>query len=157
MQGQITITLDPTDSVQVQAALALFQKLSGEAVAPQTLGTPLCVPLGKVELSEEPLCKTVTRTAKATKVSELKAEATVAEIKHEEVKAIVAEEVSKVLEEAKAEPTVKIEELRALLSKKVQEHREVIKKKLTEYGAGSISLLKTEFYQEMHTFLTSLK
>ena len=164
MKTEITITLDPTQPCQVQAALQLFQKLSGSTTQTDCPTIPAgaqAPPAVVAEIQETAVVKSKKEKEKP------KASATEKPAAH-----VV---VSDTLEPATLEPTIPevekkdavnpnagapqvitTQELRDLVSKKVKDHRDVMRAKLTELGAQNVSTLNESRYAEFKTFLDSL-
>lgn len=53
-------------------------------------------------------------------------------------------------------PKVSLQDLRTLLSSRVADHKSEIKAKLTEMGAGNLTTLGTDKYEEMYNYLKAL-
>lgn len=79
----------------------------------------------------------------------------VAETEDEEVEE-VAEVKPAPIKDLPATPSVGVVELRELVSAKVTEHRVAIKDKLTELGAGNVSTLSPDSFEEFANFLRAL-
>ncbi len=138
MKTEITLTIDPMDPNQVAAALALFQKLSGNTVATPTVAAETKTPPAKQEK---------VKTEKAAKVTEPKTD---------EAADNQAATDTQTSDEDNNQGEVKIEEVRALLSKKVGAHRDACKAKLAALGAPNVSTLDPSKYAEFKTYLDSL-
>lgn len=128
MKTEITLTIDPTDQNQVAAALALFQKLSGNSVVS---------PAALTEVKAEKEVKKQVKTEEAPKAEP----------------AVITDPNSAKTGNA----AIPIEEVRALVAKKVEANRPAIKAKLTEFGAANVSVLDPSHFSAMLDFLNTLK